>query len=155
MASRKQMDIVGFVLLGTVTGIGGGTLRDVLLGANPVFWINAPAYRTILSGVGVGESRQGNPCSQTGSMQRSVHFGSERSASERHADISKLEKRHADDLARFDPFSEAPRLLGLKSFADCVEFVGVSVVPLAALVPEPLVRAPAPASRPRLVRAAS
>ena len=44
MASRKQMDIVGFVLLGTVTGIGGGTLRDVLLGANPVFWINAPAY---------------------------------------------------------------------------------------------------------------
>ena len=43
-ASRKQMDIVGFVLLGTVTGIGGGTLRDVLLGANPVFWINEPAY---------------------------------------------------------------------------------------------------------------
>jgi uncharacterized membrane protein YeiH len=38
------MDIVGFVLLGTVTGIGGGTLRDVLLGANPVFWIDAPAY---------------------------------------------------------------------------------------------------------------
>ena len=44
VASRKQMDIVGFVLLGTVTGIGGGTLRDVLLGANPVFWINEPAY---------------------------------------------------------------------------------------------------------------
>jgi uncharacterized membrane protein YeiH len=44
VASRKQMDIVGFVLLGTVTGVGGGTLRDVLLGENPVFWINAPAY---------------------------------------------------------------------------------------------------------------
>jgi uncharacterized membrane protein YeiH len=43
-ASRKQMDIVGFVLLGTVTGIGGGTVRDVLLGANPVFWVNAPTY---------------------------------------------------------------------------------------------------------------
>jgi len=43
-ASRKQMDIVGFVLLGTVTGVGGGTLRDILLGANPVFWINTPAY---------------------------------------------------------------------------------------------------------------
>ena len=27
-----------------MTGIGGGTLRDVLLGANPVFWIDAPAY---------------------------------------------------------------------------------------------------------------
>ena len=34
VASRKQMDIVGFVLLGTVTGIGGGTLRD----ACPVLW---------------------------------------------------------------------------------------------------------------------
>ena len=44
VASRKQMDIVGFVLLGTVTGVGGGTLRDVLLGTNSVFWINAPAY---------------------------------------------------------------------------------------------------------------
>src|SRR5829696_8825167 len=32
VASRKQMDIVGFALLGTVTGIGGGTLRDLLLG---------------------------------------------------------------------------------------------------------------------------
>jgi uncharacterized membrane protein YeiH len=44
VASRKQMDLVGFVLLGTVTGIGGGTLRDILLGANPLFWINSPAY---------------------------------------------------------------------------------------------------------------
>lgn len=43
VASRKQMDIVGFALLGTVTGIGGGTLRDVLLGV-PVFWVREPAY---------------------------------------------------------------------------------------------------------------
>jgi len=43
VASRKQMDVVGFVVLGTVTGIGGGTLRDVLLGL-PVFWVAEPAY---------------------------------------------------------------------------------------------------------------
>jgi uncharacterized membrane protein YeiH len=43
VASRKQMDIVGFVVLGTVTGIGGGTLRDLLL-AIPVFWIPEPFY---------------------------------------------------------------------------------------------------------------
>ena len=43
VASRKQMDIVGFTLLGVVTGIGGGTLRDVLLGL-PVFWVREPAY---------------------------------------------------------------------------------------------------------------
>lgn len=38
VASRKQMDIVGFLWLGVVTGVGGGTLRDLLLGA-PVFWV--------------------------------------------------------------------------------------------------------------------
>jgi uncharacterized membrane protein YeiH len=43
VASRKRMDVVGFVVLGTVTGIGGGTLRDVLLGS-PVFWVREPAY---------------------------------------------------------------------------------------------------------------
>ena len=44
VASRKQMDIVGFALLGTVTGIGGGTIRDTLLGKYPVFWIAEPGY---------------------------------------------------------------------------------------------------------------
>jgi uncharacterized membrane protein YeiH len=43
-ASRKQMDIVGFALLGSVTGIGGGTIRDVLLGVQPIFWVQQPAY---------------------------------------------------------------------------------------------------------------
>ena len=42
VASRKQMDLVGFALLGTVTGIGGGTLRDMLLGQVPVFWVRDP-----------------------------------------------------------------------------------------------------------------
>ena len=54
VASRKQMDIVGFALLGTVTGIGGGTLRDLLLGQGPVFWVREPAYLivcVIVSGV--------------------------------------------------------------------------------------------------------
>lgn len=31
-AGRHKMDIVGYVLIGTITGIGGGTLRDLLLG---------------------------------------------------------------------------------------------------------------------------
>ena len=44
VASRKQMDIVGFALLATVTGIGGGTLRDLVLGVQPVFWVREPIY---------------------------------------------------------------------------------------------------------------
>ncbi|MFH1806132.1 MAG: trimeric intracellular cation channel family protein [Pseudomonadota bacterium] len=43
-ASRRQMDIVGFVLIATFTGIGGGTVRDVITGATPVFWIRDPSW---------------------------------------------------------------------------------------------------------------
>jgi uncharacterized membrane protein YeiH len=43
VASRKQMDIVGFALLAVVTGVGGGTLRDLLLGIAPVTWVQEPA----------------------------------------------------------------------------------------------------------------
>lgn len=41
VASRKQMDIMGFLWLGVIAGVGGGTLRDLLLDA-PVFWIVDP-----------------------------------------------------------------------------------------------------------------
>lgn len=47
VASRKEMDIFGFALLGTVTGVGGGTVRDLLLGNVPVFWVENPAYAAI------------------------------------------------------------------------------------------------------------
>lgn len=42
VASRKQMDIIGFMWLGVVTGVGGGTVRDLLLGV-PVFWVVNPS----------------------------------------------------------------------------------------------------------------
>lgn len=47
VASRKRMDIFGFILLGCVTGMGGGTLRDAMLGALPVFWVREPVYLAI------------------------------------------------------------------------------------------------------------
>ena len=47
VASRKEMDIFGFALLGTVTGVGGGTVRDLLLGKLPVFWVQQPTYAAI------------------------------------------------------------------------------------------------------------
>lgn len=37
-AARKKHTIVEFLFFGTVTGVGGGTLRDLLIGA-PVFWV--------------------------------------------------------------------------------------------------------------------
>lgn len=43
-ASRKQLDLIGFIFLASVTGIGGGTFRDLILGATPVFWVERPLY---------------------------------------------------------------------------------------------------------------
>ena len=43
-AGEKKLDILGFILFGTVTGIGGGTARDLLLDAHPVFWIADTRY---------------------------------------------------------------------------------------------------------------
>lgn len=43
-AAEKKLDILGFVLFGTVTGIGGGTVRDLLLNTDQVFWVADTRY---------------------------------------------------------------------------------------------------------------
>ena len=43
-AGRKRMDIFGVIVLGLVTALGGGTLRDTLLDSGPVFWVVDPVY---------------------------------------------------------------------------------------------------------------
>lgn len=43
IAFNKRVDGVGVIVLGAVTAIGGGTVRDLLLDV-PVFWLNQPAY---------------------------------------------------------------------------------------------------------------
>jgi uncharacterized membrane protein YeiH len=52
-ASRKQLDIIGFLFLATVTGIGGGTLRDLLVGARPVFWMADGGYLAVCAATAV------------------------------------------------------------------------------------------------------
>lgn len=46
-ASRKQLDIIGFLFLASLTGIGGGTIRDLVLGVTPVFWVANSAYLAV------------------------------------------------------------------------------------------------------------
>ncbi|MCJ7871201.1 trimeric intracellular cation channel family protein [Phaeobacter sp. J2-8] len=41
-ASRAQLDIIGFAFLACLTAVGGGTVRDLLLDRNPVFWMADP-----------------------------------------------------------------------------------------------------------------
>ncbi|CAJ1354090.1 unnamed protein product [Effrenium voratum] len=50
-AGMEQMDLFGCVFIGFVTALGGGTLRDLLLGRVPIFW--ATAWDEALLCVGV------------------------------------------------------------------------------------------------------
>ena len=43
-ASRAQLDLVGFLFIASLTAVGGGTVRDLLLNRDMVFWIANPWY---------------------------------------------------------------------------------------------------------------
>lgn len=43
VASRKQLDPVGFVFMAVMTAVGGGTLRDLVLNRETVFWVDRPS----------------------------------------------------------------------------------------------------------------
>ncbi|HET7845519.1 MAG TPA: trimeric intracellular cation channel family protein [Xanthomonadales bacterium] len=49
-AGRKELDLVGVVALAFVTAIGGGTLRDLLLDRNPIFWLHDQLYIVVIAG---------------------------------------------------------------------------------------------------------
>ena len=43
VAYRKGLDVMGFMWLAVITGVGGGTVRDLILDV-PVFWVQNPAH---------------------------------------------------------------------------------------------------------------
>lgn len=47
-AGRKSFDLFGVIVIAAVTAIGGGTLRDLLLGRSPVFWIADASYLWVI-----------------------------------------------------------------------------------------------------------
>ncbi len=47
MAGRYKLDPFGVVVLASVTAIGGGTIRDVIL-QTPVFWVVQPVYLYVI-----------------------------------------------------------------------------------------------------------
>ncbi len=53
LAAEKKQTLVTFIFFAVVTGVGGGTLRDLLIGA-PVFWVGTNATLLICIGAGVG-----------------------------------------------------------------------------------------------------
>lgn len=53
-AGRAGMDWLGVIVLATLTAIGGGTMRDVLLNRHPIFWISDAIYPTLIFVVALG-----------------------------------------------------------------------------------------------------
>ena len=53
LAAEKKQTLVTFIFFAVVTGVGGGTIRDVLIGA-PVFWVHANATLLICIGAALG-----------------------------------------------------------------------------------------------------
>ncbi|MGB2131106.1 MAG: trimeric intracellular cation channel family protein, partial [Marinobacterium sp.] len=43
-AGRRNMDIFGVCVIAFITALGGGTIRDILLGHFPVSWTQHPEY---------------------------------------------------------------------------------------------------------------
>lgn len=48
-AGREKMDIFGVIIIASMTAIGGGTVRDVLLGHYPLGWVKHPEYFLIVA----------------------------------------------------------------------------------------------------------
>ncbi len=48
LAKKKDFDIVGVYIIAWVTAFGGGTIRDVILDIQPVYWINHSEYPLII-----------------------------------------------------------------------------------------------------------
>ena len=49
-AGRRSMDWVGVLMLAAVTALGGGSMRDVLLGHYPLSWVAEPWLLGVTSG---------------------------------------------------------------------------------------------------------
>lgn len=43
-AGKRRMDLFGVVIIASVTALGGGSLRDIVLGHYPLGWVRHPEY---------------------------------------------------------------------------------------------------------------
>ncbi|GAA4281012.1 trimeric intracellular cation channel family protein [Gaetbulibacter aestuarii] len=50
IAMEKRMDLFGILIIAFVTAIGGGTLRDLLIGVTPVSWMGDITYTYVIIG---------------------------------------------------------------------------------------------------------
>jgi len=53
LAIRKRMDLLGICIMGVVTAVGGGMLRDILLGVHPPMMFRHPGFTTVSAVTGI------------------------------------------------------------------------------------------------------
>jgi uncharacterized membrane protein YeiH len=53
VAMNKKMDLFGILIIAFVTAVGGGTLRDVLIGQTPVGWMKDMTFTYVILGSAV------------------------------------------------------------------------------------------------------
>jgi uncharacterized membrane protein YeiH len=53
-ARKQNMDVVGATTVAFVTAFGGGTLRDLLLGRTPIFWLTDPGLSIATFALAIG-----------------------------------------------------------------------------------------------------
>lgn len=53
MGMRRRMDLFGLCVVGTVTALGGGSVRDMILGHYPLGWVAHPEYLLFTVGASV------------------------------------------------------------------------------------------------------
>ncbi|EOW6771447.1 trimeric intracellular cation channel family protein [Cronobacter muytjensii] len=52
-AGRRRMDTFGVIIIATATALGGGSVRDILLGHYPLGWVKHPEYVAIVAAAAV------------------------------------------------------------------------------------------------------
>ncbi|MGE5476247.1 MAG: trimeric intracellular cation channel family protein [Bacteroidales bacterium] len=52
-AGRRNMDVFGVAVIAFVTALGGGTIRDLMLGHFPISWTQHPEYVYLVVGAGL------------------------------------------------------------------------------------------------------
>ena len=53
VAMNKKMDLFGILIIGFVTAVGGGTLRDILIGQTPVSWMLDITFTYVILGAAI------------------------------------------------------------------------------------------------------
>jgi uncharacterized membrane protein YeiH len=53
VAMNKRMDVFGLLIIAFVTSIGGGTIRDIMIGQTPVSWMTNMTYVYVILGATV------------------------------------------------------------------------------------------------------